>query len=89
MNQKIFETVIAYISEYMKNDHTDYEIPEGGIKPEHHLINDLSIDSLDQVEIIMELEREFNVGLPDDECGKLNTVEDLVNLIEKQLIERK
>ncbi|MFV0483427.1 MAG: acyl carrier protein [Bacteroidales bacterium] len=44
--------------------------------------NDLGADSLDTVELIMELEKEFNVTIPDDQAEKLATVGDAVSYIE-------
>lgn len=45
-------------------------------------VNDLGADSLDVVEFIMEVEKEFNITIPDEEAGKLTTVEDAVKYIE-------
>ncbi|MFV0345843.1 MAG: acyl carrier protein [Bacteroidales bacterium] len=44
--------------------------------------NDLGADSLDTVELIMELEKEFNVTIPDDQAEKLGTVGDAISYIE-------
>lgn len=44
--------------------------------------NDLGADSLDVVEFIMEVEKEFNITIPDDEAMKLNTVGDAVKYID-------
>ena len=46
---------------------------------------DLGADSLDTVELIMEIEKEFDVKIPDNEMEKLTTVQDVVTLIEKKL----
>ena len=45
--------------------------------------NDLGADSLDTVELIMELEKEFDVQIPDEEAEKIVTVGDAVAFIEK------
>ena len=44
--------------------------------------DDLGADSLDQVELIMALEQEFNAEIPDEEAEKLATVGDAVKFIE-------
>ncbi len=44
--------------------------------------NDLGADSLDIVELIMELEKEFGVSIPDDEAEKLRTVGQAIKYIE-------
>ncbi len=46
---------------------------------------DLNADSLDTVELIMELEKEFNITIPDEETQKIKTVGDVVAYIEKSL----
>jgi acyl carrier protein len=43
---------------------------------------DLGIDSLDEIEIIMEVENSFNVEIPDSAAGAIKTVGDLVGLVE-------
>ena len=45
------------------------------------LTEDLGADSLDTVELIMEFEKEFNIGIPDDQAEKIGTVGDAVNYI--------
>ena len=44
------------------------------VKPEATFTNDLGADSLDTVELIMELEKEFNITIPDDQAEKIVTV---------------
>lgn len=44
--------------------------------------NDLGADSLDVVEFVMEVEKEFNITIPDEEATKLSTVGDAVKYIE-------
>ena len=46
------------------------------VKPEATFTNDLGADSLDTVELIMELEKEFNITIPDDQAEKIVTVGD-------------
>lgn len=45
-------------------------------------VNDLGADSLDIVEIVMEVEKEFNINIPDEESTKLITVGDAIEYIE-------
>ncbi len=45
-------------------------------------VNDLGADSLDTVELVMELEEEFNVNIPDDAAEKIQTVGQAVEFIE-------
>ncbi len=53
------------------------------VKPESKIIEDLGADSLDVVELLMTLEDEFGVVVSDEEAVALKTVNDIVNVIEK------
>ena len=46
------------------------------------LVNDLGADSLDQVELVMELEEEFDINIPDDAAEKIQTVGEAIEHIE-------
>ena len=45
--------------------------------------NDLGADSLDTVELIMELEKEFDIQIPDDEAEKIATVGDAIKFVQE------
>ena len=47
------------------------------------LMNDIDADSLDAVEIIMAIEDEFEIKIPDDEAEKFLTIRDIVEFLEK------
>ena len=53
------------------------------VTPEAKFIEDLGADSLDTVELIMALEEEFNIEVPDDQAEKLLTVGDVTKYIEE------
>ena len=53
------------------------------IKPETSFVNDLGADSLDTVELVMELEDEFDIDIPDDAAEKIQTVGQAIDFIEK------
>ncbi len=60
-----------------------------GVKPEQvtpqaSFIDDLGADSLDTVELVMALEEEFGVEIPDEEAEKLVTVGDAMKYIEEK-----
>ncbi len=46
-----------------------------------HFVNDLGADSLDNVELVMELEEEFDINIPDDAAEKIQTVGEAVAYI--------
>ena len=49
------------------------------ISSETSFVNDLGADSLDQVELVMELEEEFDINIPDDAAENLQTIEDVIH----------
>lgn len=53
------------------------------ISPETSFVNDLGADSLDTVELVMELEEEFDINIPDDAAEKIQTVGQAIEYIEK------
>jgi acyl carrier protein len=57
-------------------------VEESQVTPEASFTNDLGADSLDTVELIMELEKEFDLSIPDDEAEKIVTVGDAITFIE-------
>ncbi len=59
------------------------DIDPAGIAIDRLLIDDLKADSLDIVELIMDLEQEFNIEIPDEELPKVQTVADIVGYLEK------
>lgn len=58
-------------------------IDEAQVKPEASFIDDLGADSLDTVELIMALEEEFDIEIPDDVAEKIKTVGDAIEQISK------
>ena len=60
-------------------------VDESKISLDASLKEDLGIDSLDSVEIILELESRFNVKIEDDEATNIKTVEDMVKILESKL----
>ena len=56
---------------------------EEKITMEASIADDLGIDSLDAVELVMALEEQFDIKIPDEELGKMKKVSDIVGCIEK------
>ena len=51
------------------------------INRETSFVNDLGADSLDTVELVMELEEEFDIDIPDDSADKIQTVGEAIDFI--------
>ncbi|CAK0771994.1 acyl carrier protein [Gammaproteobacteria bacterium] len=53
------------------------------VTPEASFVDDLGADSLDTVELVMALEEEFEIEIPDEAAEKITTVQEAINYIEK------
>lgn len=62
------------------------EVPIHEVENSSRLIDDLGMDSLDNIELIMDSEREFNIVVNDSEAEELETVQDCMNLLKKYLV---
>ena len=60
-----------------------FEIDPEKITPETNLVDDLGADSLDVVELIMNIEDEFGVSISDEDAANLYTVSRIVEFLEK------
>ena len=74
----IQDKVIKMIAEKLDVDPVE-------IVPGASLIDDLGADSLDLVELVMTMEEEFDIEIPDDDTKDLVTVKDAIDYILKQL----
>jgi len=61
------------------------DVEEDQIKPEASFVEDLGADSLDIVELIMGIEEEFDIEIPDEDAEKLTTVGDAMDYIKNKL----
>jgi acyl carrier protein len=55
------------------------------IKPESSFVDDLGADSLDTVEVVMALEEEFGIEIPDEDAEKITTVGEAVKYIDDKV----
>ena len=55
------------------------------VTPEASFIDDLGADSLDIVELVMTMEEEFDLEIPDEDAEKIKTVNDVVNYIKTKV----
>lgn len=57
-------------------------VEAGQVTEDAHFVNDLGADSLDQVELVMSLEQEFDIEIPEDAVEKINTVKDAITYVQ-------
>ncbi len=60
------------------------DVSEEEVTPEASFVDDLGADSLDVVELVMGLEEEFDIEIPDEDAEKIVKVKDAVNYIEEK-----
>lgn len=68
---------------------TEIIVEQLGVKPEEvtpeaSFVDDLGADSLDTVELVMALEEEFGVEIPDEDAEKIQTVGDAIKYVEEK-----
>lgn len=56
-------------------------VAEADVKSESSFVNDLGADSLDTVELVMALEEEFGIEIPDEDAEKIATVQNAIDYI--------
>ncbi|HHF6891721.1 TPA: acyl carrier protein [Haemophilus influenzae] len=57
-------------------------VKEEDVKPEASFVEDLGEDSLDTVELVMALEEEFDIEIPDEEAEKITTVQSAIDYVQ-------
>ncbi len=77
-SEEVFEKVKAIIVEQL-------QVAEGTVTQEASFIDDLGADSLDIVELIMALEEEFDMEIPDSDAEKIVSVSDVVDYIKENV----
>lgn len=61
------------------------DVAEEDVVPSASFVDDLGADSLDQVELIMAMEEEFNVSITDEDAEKIVTVQNAIDYVQKTL----
>ena len=77
--EKIKQTIKEIVADQFKEGNVE-EISE-----DMSFVNDLNADSLDVVELVMELEDNFDLSIPEEEATKMLTVGEAINYIENRL----
>lgn len=73
-----FEKVCALIA-------SSLDVKAEQVQPEASFLDDLGADSLDIVELVMQIERDFNIEIPDEQAEKISTVQDAVDYVRGEL----
>lgn len=76
--QELKEKIVAVIAEKLGVTHDE-------CKPEAAFVEDLGADSLDQVELVMALEDEFELEIPDEDAEKLKTVQSVFDYVQDKV----
>jgi len=61
------------------------DVPEEDVVPAATFVDDLGADSLDQVELIMAMEEEFDLSIPDEDAETITTVQNAIDYVKKAL----
>jgi acyl carrier protein len=64
-----------------------FELDPGDISPTAHLIDELDLDSIDAIDLAVDLEKETGLSVKEDELRALRVVQDIVDLIHRRLDE--
>ena len=81
-SKEIIEKVKQIISEQLG-------VEESEVTPSASFVDDLGADSLDTVELVMALEEQFDIEIPDEDAEKIRTVQDAIEYIGKHSNVRK
>lgn len=55
------------------------------LAPQASFIDDLGADSLDIVELVMAMEEEFDIEIPDDDAEKIQTIQDVISYVKRKI----
>jgi acyl carrier protein len=72
------QRIIQLIADQLEKDPSE-------IKPEMSFADDLGADSLDLVELIMTVEEEFNIEIPDEDAEKIKFVKDAIDYVKAKI----
>ena len=76
MDSEVFSRIRDYLADQL-------EVEPEKITPD--IVNDLGADSLDVVDLVMTLEDEFDIEIPDEDIENFHTVGDVVNYLEERI----
>lgn len=74
----VFEKIAAILAEQL-------DVDENSITPDSLLVEDLGADSLDAIDIVMSVEDEFKIEVPDEIVEKIESVNDILTFVENHI----
>ncbi len=74
----VFEKITAILAEQL-------DVDENSITPDSLLVEDLGADSLDAIDIVMSVEDEFKIEVPDEIVEKIESVNDILTFVENHI----
>jgi acyl carrier protein len=77
-SDNVFESVKSILVDQLN-------ISEDSVQMDSLFVDDLNADSLDMVELVMAMEQEFNISIPDEEAERIKTVGDAVEFIKSKM----
>lgn len=74
----VFEKIRAILAEQL-------DVDEDSITPDSLIVEDLGADSLDAIDIVMSVEDEFGIEVPDEIVEKMESVNDIITFVENNI----
>ncbi len=85
MNEKLYDAVLGLITDIMEKESPQWNKKKGGKLDKNSLfMESLEIDSFLALEIVSNIEKKFKIEVKDEELAHFDTIENIVNLIDKK-----
>jgi acyl carrier protein len=84
MSSEIVEKLKAIIEPYLDEDEVEIE----ALTPQSHLIQDLGLDSFYVIDVVIDIENEFDIAIENEKISHFETVEQVVKVIQEKLDEK-
>ncbi|MBO6535708.1 MAG: hypothetical protein JJ966_05755 [Balneolaceae bacterium] len=81
MSSDIVEKLKTIIEPYLDEDEVDID----ALTPESHLIQDLGLDSFYVIDVVIDIENEFDIAIENDQISQFETVGQVVSVIQEKL----
>ncbi|MCR9133004.1 MAG: phosphopantetheine-binding protein [bacterium] len=81
MSSDIVEKLKTIIEPYLDEDEVDID----ALTPDSHLIQDLGLDSFYVIDVVIDIENEFDIAIENDQISQFETVGQVVSVIQEKL----